>query len=117
MTVSEYLFKTLKPIAKTYPLNAPLGAKLPFITYSIDSVETTKAISGRIAYSENFITVTVYSDEYDKAETLAKEVIDILGCSVELNIMGATFTSKTNEYISEPVDSYSVALDYSIFER
>lgn len=117
MTVSQFIYKYLNDIAKTYPNNAPDAKELPIIVYSIDSTETNKTISGKIAYSENFVTITVYSDEYNKAQALAVQVIDTLSCSKELNIMGATFTSKSNDYDNEPVDRYSVALEFSIFER
>ena len=117
MNVSDFLFKHLNPIAKTVPLSATKKPELPFITYSIDSVENTKVTSGKIAYKENFVTITVYADEYDNSDTLATQVIDTLDCLKELNIMGTTFTSKTYERIDEPVDSYGVVLDYSIYER
>ena len=117
MSVSTYLFGKLSAIADTYPLSAPIETKVPFITYSIDSTEVTKALSGRVAYTESFVTITVYEDEYDKSETLALQVKGVLGCSEELNILGATLNGKSNERIDEPVDRYSVALDYSIFER
>ena len=117
MTPSEFLHSKLKGIAPTFPLSAKNDAKAPYIIYSIDSIENTKTISGRIAYKENFVTITVYSDEYDKANTLATEVVDALNGSKELNIMGTSFTSKAIERLDEPVDLYSVVLDYSIYER
>ncbi len=117
ISVADFLFKHLSPIAKTFPLNSKDVVKLPYITYSIDSVEAIKVTSGKVAYKENFVTITVYADEYDKSDDLATQVIDTLDCLKELNIMGTSFTSKTNERIAEPVDSFSVVLDYSIYER
>jgi len=117
MTVSEFIYKQLNGIAPTFPLSTKHDTKTPYIIYSIDSIETTKVISGRVAYKENFVTITVYEKEYDDANALSTEVIDALNGSKELNIMGTTFTSKTTERLDEPVDLYSVALDYSIYER
>ena len=116
MTVSEFLFKHLSKVAKTVPLNAPIETPLPFITYSVDSQEVNKTVT-QVAYIENFVTVTVYADEYDKAESLATDVQMALSCVAEQNIMGATYSGKSNSYDSEPVDTYSVALEYSIYER
>lgn len=117
MTVQSFINKYLEPIAKTYPNNAPEAKELPIIVYTIDSVEPIKAITGRIVYKENFVTITAYSDEYDKSQALAVQIIDALSCSKELNIMGATFTSKSDGYDNEPVDRHNVALEFSIFER
>jgi len=116
MTPSEFLYKRLNPIAKTFPLNAPEAQKDNYIVYSIDSVEQTLTTSG-VGYSENFVTITAYGDEYDSTNSIASEIIAVLGCSAELNIMGATFSNKTIDYVNEPVDKHSVALEFSIFER
>jgi len=116
MTVSEFLYKHLNTVENTVPLNAPIETPTPFITYSIDSQEVTKSISG-LAYTENFVTVTVYADEYDVSEEISQRVQIALGCIAEQNIMGATFQGKSNSNDSEPVDRYSVALEYSVYER
>ena len=117
MTVPDFINKYLEPIAKTYPNNAPDAKELPIIVYTIDSVEPVKVTTGRIAYKENFVSITVYSDEYDKVQALATQIIDTLSCSKELNIMGATFTSRSDGYDNEPVDRHNVALEFSIYER
>lgn len=117
MSVSDFIYGKLKTIAKTYPNNVPLETKAPYIVYNIDSVENTKAISGIVLASENFTTITVYAGKYDDAQALATQVINALSCSKELNIMGATFTSKSNGYDEQPIDLHNVALEFSIYER
>ena len=117
MTVSEFIHKNLNTIAPTYPLSTKQDMKTPYIIYSIDSIETNKAISGKVVYKENFVTITVYEKEYDEANALSTQVVDALNGLKEQNIMGTSYTSKAIERLDEPVDLYSVALDYSIYER
>lgn len=116
MSVSTYLNGKLKGIANTVPITAPIETKVPFITYTIDSQEVNKAISGRITHTENFVTVTVFSDEYDKADALALQVQDAFSCSTEQNIIGATYSGQSKAFDGEPVERFSVALEFSIYE-
>jgi len=116
MSVPSYLNSKLKDIANTYPSIAPVGTKVPFIIYTVDSQEVNKTISGRITHIENFVTVTVFSDEYDKADALALKVEEALECSREQNIMGVTYNGQSKEFDGEPIGSYSVALEFSVYE-
>lgn len=115
MRISDYLFKHLSTLAKTSPLNVPMGTKLPFITYEISGRDETKTSSG--GYIENFVTVTAFEGEYDKAELLGEKIKSTLECVEDENIIGTTFTSRSNEYTGEPVDTYSTIIEITIFER
>ena len=118
MSLSDFIYAQLKDVAKTVPIAAPLETELPLITYSLDGQEIEKTInSGGVA--QNFVTITVYETEYDKANALAEQVKSVLGCATETehDIIGVTYTSSSNGYNSEPVKRYFVTLEYNIYER
>lgn len=118
MTLSDFLYLYLSPICKTVPVVAPIETPLPIIVYTIEGQELQKAMSGG-GVAQNFVNITIYSDEYDKANDLAIQIKEALECdltSVE-NIIGASYQSSSNGYNQEPVKRYFVALEYIIFER
>lgn len=115
MNVSEFLYKHLSPVGKTTPAPAPLETNTPFITYSIDGQENTSTLKGS-GYAQNFVSVTVYESEYDKADTLAQLAKEALLCVKDDGIIGVTFTSKSHGYDAEPVARYYVTLEFNIYE-
>jgi len=114
MNISNYLHDTLKDIAPTYPLNAPLDTDMPFITYTLDSSEDIKSIS-RVVAVQNFVTIEAFESEYDDAQALLIDIVDALSCNKDSSIIGATLQSTSSSYDSEPIDKYSVSLEYSIY--
>lgn len=118
MTLSEYIYKHLSGIAKTVPVVAPIETDLPLITYLLDGQESTRTLNSG-GYLQNFVTITAYETEYDKANTLAQNIKDVLNCDLEAeqDIIGVTYTSATNGYENEPVKRYFVTLEFNIFER
>ena len=117
MTVSDFINSKLKDLATTFPVKAPSVQKDNYIVYSIDSIEPVTVASGRVAYRENFVTITVYGKSYNNINALSEQIISALDCSEELNIMGTTLSNKTIDFVEEPVDLHSVALEFSIYER
>ncbi len=116
MNLSEFIHSKLKDIANTYPITAPMKSELPFITYGMDGQQQTTVISGD-SVSQNFVTITVYAEEYDEADALSKQIRDVMLCMTEQNIIGVTFASMSNGFDGEPVDRYNVTLEFNIYER
>lgn len=118
MNLSNFLYKHLSPIAKTVPVVAPIDTGLPLIAYNIDGQELQRTMNGG-GVAQNFVTITVYEDEYDKANDLARQIIDALRCDLtqEQDILGASYQSSSTGYEAEPIKRYNVTLEYNIFER
>lgn len=116
ITVQEFIYKHLKDIATTTPAPAPLETALDFITYSLDGEEVTRTMNGN-GYTQNFVTINAYSDEYDNASLLAMGIVEALECKKEDTIIGVTYTSKSTGYDAEPVARYFVSLEFNIYTR
>ncbi len=116
MTVQDFIYKQLKDIATTTPAPAPLETAIPFIIYSLDGQETSPTMSSN-GYTQNFVTIAVYSDEYDKASALALLIKDAMVCKKEDTIMGVTYTSRSTGFDTEPVSRYFVSLEFNIYTR
>jgi len=117
MNLSEYVFKKANPIAITFPIVAPMGTVLPFLTYTLDGQEQQKTTSDG-GVTVNSVTVTAYEEEYDSSLALAEQIENTFNCSaVEDSIIGTTVQSITTEYIKEPISSYATSVELNIYTR
>ncbi len=119
MSIGKFIYDSLNGIAETYPAPAPAETALPFITYGIDGQEVIGIMGSGSDIIKNFVTITVYDDEYDKVATLYESIKVALNCSVDevQGIMGVNYASMSTGFDGEPLDRHSVTLEISIYER
>lgn len=114
--VSSFLYSKLKEIKKTYPIVAPIDVKLPFITYIIDDQEINKTTANK-GYTQNFVTITAYAENYDLAQEIADKIAIALDCNADGNIIGVSYNGSSASYEEQPLDRYYFTMQFSIYER
>ena len=96
--------------ARLYPSIAPDGVTRPFVVYSRVSAVSENVLSGNPNLINTHLQVDVYSAVYSEAQTIAAQIITLMGAWTVQNVL----TLELDEFEGD-TKLHRVVLDFSIW--
>jgi hypothetical protein len=110
-TIQEQLLAYLSPVTSIYPIIAPQGAVLPYVTYQRVGSNVNNVLVGPPSIDQTRMQVDVWHTSYQGAQTLAAQIkTRMQGWSVQNVLIG------DYDLYEASVKTYRVLMEFSIWQ-